>query len=147
MKSKVFGTLLAALLLGIKAQAQLPDCTLGIGGKDNKTIIQVFQLNDEQQSRLDQWVAELGQENKLTQDQIKILFDTHPQQNQEDLVAMAGKYNKLLKHLEQTSKLYDTKLLGIFNERQYQRYAELCSEALRKPMIPVRTVPEVTVPE
>jgi hypothetical protein len=38
-------------------------------------------------------------------------------------------------------------VLGLFNEKQYQRYVELCAEALRKPLTPILSSDEVSDPE
>ncbi|MDC6352508.1 hypothetical protein PP178_13185 [Zeaxanthinibacter sp. PT1] len=38
--------------------SQEQDCTLGIGGKDTSLIVQVFQLNKEQQLKLEEWSGE-----------------------------------------------------------------------------------------
>lgn len=116
------------------AHAQVKDCTLGIGGKDADVIIRVFQLNDEQQQKMQLWEGELAQYHKIMGDSIRTLFDTHPQKTMEDLQALANKYRAFRDKIETTSSLYDQKLLATFNQRQYEKYAALCREALRMPM-------------
>lgn len=137
MKSTTFYFLLMLIFLCGTANAQLDNCTLGMGGKDNGIITQVFQLNDEQISQMEYWIGELETENKLIEDQIKVLFDTHPQGTHEELATMATKYKVLKDQLVALSTTYDRKLLGILNEKQYQRYVELCAEASRQPLTPI----------
>lgn len=113
---------------------QQADCTLGIGGKDTNVVIQVFKLNTDQQVQLSNWVTELQAYQKDMSDQIKELFDTHPQQNLEEIQTLASKYKALRDEIEATSKAYDRKLLSTFDERQYARYQALCREANRQAM-------------
>lgn len=132
--------LLAALLFCLGASAQLPDCTLGIGGKDAEVLTKVFQLNEAQINSMEVWMGELQTQNKLVEDEIKTLFDTHPQSNQEELENLARKYKALQDKMVATNKSYDRKLLGLFNPKQYERYVALCNEALRRPLSPLRVV-------
>ncbi|MBT8183328.1 MAG: hypothetical protein KJN76_00695 [Eudoraea sp.] len=148
MKQIIFYSILASCLVtGLKAHAQLPDCTLGIGGKDTDVLVQVFQLNQEQTNTLDIWLGELQTKHKLTEDQIKLLFEKHPQSTQEDLETLAKKYKVLKDEMMATSKKYDQKLLGLFNPKQYQRYVDLCTEALRQPITPIAEVQLLPNPE
>jgi len=116
------------------AAGQNRDCMLGLGGTASETIIQVFQLNKEQISKMDQWKAALSQENKIVQDEITQLFDKDGQSSEEALQAVANTYRGLKDKVIENSKAYDRKLLNIFNEKQYQRYIALCIEAKRIPM-------------
>lgn len=145
MKITFYSFLLITIFSGVAVNAQLDHCTLGMGGPDTGVITQVFQLNDKQISQMESWIGELGTQNKLIEDQIKVLFDTHPQATQAELTTMATKYKALKDQLVALSLSYDRKLLGILNERQYQRYVELCAEALRKPLTPLND--ESVVPE
>lgn len=131
---KIIYTTLIFLTCTLVVTGQDRDCMLGLGGTASETIIQVFQLNKEQISKMDQWKAALGQENKIVQDQITQLFDTEGQSSEEELQAMANSYRGLKDKVIQNSKEYDRKLLNIFNEKQYQRYIALCKEARRKPI-------------
>ncbi|QLG46278.1 hypothetical protein [Costertonia aggregata] len=131
------GLLCIALCFSIQCMIA-QDCTLSIGGKDKDIIVQVFQLNEEQITQLETWQAELAIKNKLIEEQLQLLLDEHPQSTQEDLTNLAKKYKTKEQELVRISVGYDKKLLGIFNERQYQRYIELCEEALRKPLKVVR---------
>jgi hypothetical protein len=127
--------------------AQLADCTQGMGGKDTKVLTEVFQLNDEQIKTMDLWIGDLQAQNKLIEDQIKELFDNHPQSTHEELATLAGKYKVLKDQLVAISRKYDRKLLGLFNQKQYQRYVELCKEAMREPLSPIGSVEISSTPE
>lgn len=118
--------------------AQLQDCTLDMGGQDHETIVTIFQLNEEQIGKMETWRAELEIKNKVLQDQVTWLFENHPQSTEEDLLNLSKKYNVLQRQIMSNSRTYDQMLLGAFNERQYERYVLLCSEAMRKPL----TVPD-----
>ncbi|MGB5821612.1 MAG: hypothetical protein WBG90_19175 [Saonia sp.] len=111
------------------------DCTLDIGGKSSETIIKIFQLNEEQIGKMESWSAQLNTETSLIEDQIKLLLDEHPQETPDDLALLAKKYNTLKEQIVNTSKEYDKKLIALFNERQYQRYSDLCHAAFRKPIM------------
>ena len=126
----------ATLLIGFAAKAQLPDCTLSIGGKDTEVLTRVFQLNDEQIKTMELWIGELQTQSKLAEDQIKELFDNHPQSTHEELETLSKKYKVIKDQMVANSKRYDKKLLALFNPKQYQRYVELCDEAIRSPLSP-----------
>ncbi len=127
--------------------AQIPDCSLDIGGKDTEVIIKVFQLNEKQQSLLDGWKSELNLQVRVIEDNIDQLLDQHPQSTEADLMNLAKKYTRLKDSLVQISNQYDQMLLGVFNEKQYEFYTELCREAIRRPLTPVATEQEEEEPE
>ncbi|WP_276390230.1 hypothetical protein [Eudoraea chungangensis] len=114
---------------------QVGDCTLGIGGKDNATLAEVFQLNDDQKAKMEIWTQELSIENKLLQDEIDLLMKTHPQKTEEELMQLAGKYKTLQDKMVVNAKSYDIKLLRLFNPKQYKLYTELCAEVMRTPLL------------
>lgn len=120
-------------------QAQEKDCMLGLGGSSDETIIQVFQLNEEQVQKLKEWKAELSIANKVYEEDIRVLFDTHPQSSTKDLEALATKYKVLKDQILQNAKAYDVKMLKLFNPKQYDRYLELCASTGR---IPYQVVPK-----
>lgn len=130
---KYFCFAIACTLLFHIGNAQ--DCTLNIGGKDTETIIKIFQLNDGQIGQMEGWRSELEIETSLIEDQIQELMDKQPQKTPEELIILAEKYNVLKEKMVNVSKIYDKKLIGIFNQRQYQRYVDLCNEAFRRPMV------------
>ena len=125
---------------------QTADCTLGIGGKDTETIIKVFQLNAEQLVLMEGWIQELEKSNEKIEEQIDHLLNEHPQSNEEELQALAEKFKELRTEIIANSKICDQKLVGIFNENQYNRYIALCNEAIRRPLIGLRSE-DVTEPE
>lgn len=142
MKFRIPLSIITIILTFSAASAQVKDCLLNIGGPDNKTIIQVFQLNDEQIEKLAVWSSELQFKRKENEDEITLLFDTHPQKTTEDLEALASKYAKIKDSYVQLTRSYDQKLLTMFNERQYHRYTMLCAEAVRRPIPQLAQLPE-----
>lgn len=123
---------------------QTADCTLGIGGKDTETIIKVFQLSAEQLVLMEGWIQELEKSNEKIEEQIDHLLDEHPQSNEEELQTLAEKFKVLRTEIIANSKICDQKLVGIFNENQYKRYIDLCNEAIRRPLIGLRSEDETT---
>lgn len=119
--------------------ANAQECTLDIGGKNTETLIKVFQLNDTQISQMETWSAELELQNKETEDAIQKLFDSHPQSTPEELLTLANKYKTLQQKIVDASWEADKKLLTIFNDKQYERYLQLCMEAVRRPIKVVPT--------
>lgn len=136
-----------ALLVFSYSAAQLSDCTLAVGGKDTEVIIQVFQLNEAQQEKLMNWIGELQLYHKEKVDEIRQLFDTHPQQTEEELQQLAAKYKGLRDEIEANSRAIDLKLIATFNQKQYERYMALCREAGRQPMAVEVAEPEPHGPE
>ncbi|MFD2791451.1 hypothetical protein KCTC52924_02438 [Arenibacter antarcticus] len=110
------------------------DCSLGIGASNMDTLIQVFQLRAEQKVKLEEYQAAVGVETQLLEDERKELFETHPQSTPDDLMTLASKYKVLEDKMKAVFKKYDLKLLGLFNEKQYQRYLSLCREVSRQPL-------------
>ena len=119
------------------------NCMLDIG-TNSETIAQIFQLNAEQVSTMEEFKGALEVELKTVQDDIQKLLEDHPQNTQEDLLLMAEKYKVLQKKMVQASLDADTKLLSLFNTKQYDRYLDLCEEALRDP---IRIVPVPLAPK
>ncbi len=136
-----------ALLLYNYSAGQQADCTLAVGGKDTEVIVQVFQLNDAQQAKLVTWIGELQLYHKEKADEIRLLFDTHPQQTTEELQQLAEKYKNLQDEIEAHSRAIDLKLIASFNQKQYERYIVLCREAGRQPMVAAVPEPLARVPE
>ncbi|MEB8329712.1 hypothetical protein OO009_10115 [Flavobacteriaceae bacterium KMM 6897] len=117
------------------------ECTLGIGGRDAETIIQVFQLNAEQVTKMNELRSALDLETSPIEEQIKKLLETHPQSTQEELTDLAVKFKVLESKIVQISRSYDQRLLALFNQKQFQRYIELCHEAVRTPL-KIEPIPE-----
>lgn len=126
---------------GVSAQ----DCTLGIGGKDSDLIIQVFDLDSTQQASLMTLAKALKVENDLLEKKAQTLLDTHPQNNEEALASLGSQYQTIKDAMVENAARYDRMLLGVFNQRQYDLYRELCQEVLRAPMTPI--LPEDSSPQ
>jgi len=136
MCKKVFSTLILIVGFVISVQAQ-QECSLGIGATESDTIIQIFQLKEEQITNLEEFKAALEIETRLLDEERKNLFENHPQSTPEDLTALGAKYKVLEERMKQVFKKYDLKLLALFNEKQYQRYVTLCQEVSRQPVVVV----------
>ena len=134
MCKKVFSTLILIVGYVISIQAQ-QECSLGIGATESDTIIQIFQLKEEQITNLEEFKAALEIETRLLDEERKNLFENHPQSTPEDLTALGAKYKVLEERMKQVFKKYDLKLLALFNEKQYQRYVTLCQEVSRQPLV------------
>lgn len=117
------------------------ECTLGIGGRDAETIIQVFQLNVEQVAKMNELRGALDIETSPIEEEIKQLLETHPQSSPEELTELAAKFKVLESKIVQISRSYDQRLLAFFNQKQFQRYVELCHEVVRTPL-KIEPIPE-----
>tara|TARA_R110002051_G_scaffold316954_1_gene397400 strand:+ start:4688 stop:5107 length:420 start_codon:yes stop_codon:yes gene_type:complete len=117
------------------------ECTLGIGGRDAETIIQVFQLNVEQVAKMNELRNALDLETSPIEEESKKLLETHPQSTPEELTELAVKFKVLESKIVQISRSYDQKLLALFNQKQFQRYVELCYEVARTPL-KIEAIPE-----
>ncbi len=135
------------LMFSFLGRAQ--DCTLNAGGDNTAVLIKVFQLNDKQTKQLEIWKAEFAIEAKVIEDDIKQLFNTHPQSTAKELSELADKYKALQQKMIKASKALDKKLLGTFYEKQYERYLSLCNEVLRRPIrvVPLVLKDSITSPE
>jgi len=133
MRTKALLSMLFSVGLWVSGQAQ-KDCSLGIGAIDSDTIIQIFQLHEEQIVKLEEFKAALEIETRLLDEERKNLFDNHPQSTPEDLISLGSKYHIIEEKMKQVFVKYDYKLLVIFNEKQYQRYVSLCQEVSRRPL-------------
>lgn len=118
------------------------ECLLGIGGKDNETITEVFQLNEDQQEKLKDWSAELKVRNDILKDQAKFLMKQHEESSPEVLMTISLKYKGLLDSMRQNLRILDTRMLSVFNQRQYERYLELCRQLTLRPIYVDRSVDE-----
>ncbi len=110
------------------------DCTLGVGGKDNETIIEVFQLNEEQRESLKNWSAELEVRNTYLKNKAKSLLNKHQESPPSVLMEMSYEYRQLLDSMKSNSRSIDRRLLGTFNQKQYDLYVELCGMISMSPM-------------
>lgn len=133
---RVLCLICAALLLPNLNFGQLQDCTLGLGNKDTDVIFKVFKLSDEQKILAEALASEYRTNSRLIQDQVDQLFESHPQRTQEDLQRMAQKFDSLKIQLTSMSRSYDQKLVGLFDQKQYEVYLQLCNEVMRRPLRP-----------
>ena len=118
------------------------DCFLGIGGKDDKTIQEVFQLNEDQVEKMRNWGAELKFRNEIFEMRIEKLLKTHAQSSPEDLMKMSYAFRALLDSMEGNMRLLDRRMLSIFDNDQYNLYIMLCNEVYRSPIYAPRSVNE-----
>ena len=132
MNSKRIVLFFALSLFYFLGNAQ--DCTLDIGGKNTETLVGVFQMNEEQVSQMETFRAGLAVEMRIIEEDIEKLFATHPQSSPEELTMLAEKYDVYKHKAVEASKAADVKLISIFNQKQYDRYIELCTEASRRPL-------------
>lgn len=134
MASKVFTFFLLVLGTWFTLPAQ-QDCSLAIGVTDTDTIIQIFQLKEEQITKLEEYKAALELEIKFLDEERQNLFENHPQSTPEELTALGEKHRVLEDKIKLVFLKYDLQLLALFNEKQYDRYAALCEEVSRKPLV------------
>ncbi len=118
------------------------ECSLGIGGQDDETIAEVFQLSEIQLEKLKNWSAELKVRNDHLKNQAEYLLKRHAQSSPEDLMNISYKYRDLLDSMKQNSRMLDKRLLSIFNDRQYNFYIKLCNQLTLRPIYIDRSVNE-----
>lgn len=147
MYSKIAVPFFVLLLFSLSGNAQ--DCTLDVGGKNSDILVKVFQMNAEQMGKMETLKAELGVETKVVEDEIQKLFDNHPQSTPDELATLSKKYKVFQEKIVMASRAADKTLLSSFNEKQYDRYLELCYEAVRKPIkvMPVSLNDSLVAPE
>ena len=121
------------LFYGFLSSAQM-ECTLGVGGRNDETIIEVFQLNEEQQENLRNWSAELKVRNTYLKDKAKVLLKRNETSPPNVLMEMSYEYRELLDSMRSNIRMIDRRLLGTFNKKQYDLYVELCGVIAMDPM-------------
>lgn len=127
--------------LAIASSAQ-EDCYLGLGGKNDSTIIEVFQLNDNQIEQMKNWGAELNYRNGFLKEKAKNLLKKHRQSSPEDLLSMSYDYKKLIDSMRSNMRMLDKRLLSLFDEEQYGLYVKLCNNVSRSPIFAHRQLGE-----
>ncbi len=110
------------------------ECTLGVGGKDDDTIVEVFQLNEEQEKNLRNWSAELKVRNSHLKEKAKYLLKKHEQSPPNALMEMSYQYRGILDSMKSNARMIDQRLLSTFNRKQYDLYVELCGMIALSPM-------------
>ena len=129
------------LIFGFYGMAQM-DCILGVGGRDDETIIKVFELTEEQQENLKNWSAELKVRNDIFKDKAAYLMKQNEESPPEVLMEVSKKYQSYIDSMANNVRMIDMRLLGTFNEKQYQRYVKLCSQLSLRPIYVNRSVDE-----
>lgn len=124
--------LLLICLIPIFGGAQ--DCILDIGGKNSKTIIEIFQLNADQKATLESLRGDLAVTTERLEGLIQKVLKEYPQSSEEDLIKLANKYRDLQQELVLAAWESDKKLLELFNSKQYKAYLDLCKAANREPI-------------
>ena len=140
MKAMVFNFSILLYLSAIGNLMAQEDCVLGVGITKNETIIEVFQLNQEQAEQMTNFSAELKYRNEILNNQAKNMMKRHPQGTVAELTVLAEKYNVIRDSMERIQRMIDMRTLKLFNKKQYERYLVLCDEAFRQPLrvIPMR---------
>ncbi len=138
MKAAVF-CLFLILNFSIFAQQE---CLLGVGGRDDGTIAEVFQLNEEQLESLRNWSAELKIRNEILQNQAEYLLKKHEESSPEELMRVSMEYKGILDSMKQNVRMMDKRLLSILNPKQYEFYVELCNKLTLRPIHINRSVDE-----
>lgn len=118
------------------------DCYLGIGGKDDVIIAEVFELTEEQTENLKNWGAELKFRNEIFELKANNLLKNHAQASPEDLLKMSYNYKALLDSMAANMRLLDKRMLGTFTNKQYNVYIMLCNQLSRSPIYTSRSVNE-----
>lgn len=118
------------------------ECILGVGGKDNEAITKVFELTEEQQEKLTNWSAELKIRNEVLEEKAKYLMKKHKESSPEVLVTVSEDYKRLIDSMRQNIRMMDKRLLGTFNEGQYERYLKICNQMSLRPILVNRSVDE-----
>ena len=126
--------LILSLLSLVSAIGVAQNCTIGLAAAKEETLIKVFQLRGEQISKLSEYKEKLKIDIQLGEDAIKKLFETAPQDSPEQLLKLQKEYDILEKKVLLNSEKYDSLFLSLLNEKQYQRYVSLCSDANRNPI-------------
>ncbi|WP_291866947.1 hypothetical protein [Maribacter sp.] len=133
MKIIKYSAVVVLFLTSFCAKSQ--DCTLNIGGGNAEVMTSVFQLNANQVAKLQALQGEYIIKAKTLQDEMEKVLEKHPQSTPDELTSLGKKYTVLEQNLVGLSKATDKEFLEIFNEKQYNRYLQLCKEAIRKPIV------------
>lgn len=112
------------------------DCYLGIGGKDEEIIEKVFQLDSTQVEQMRNWGAELKYRNSFLIGKANNLVKRHTESSPKVLMAMSVEYKKILDSMQGNLRMLDRRMLGIFNEEQYNLYVMLCNQISNSPLHP-----------
>ncbi len=122
---------------GVRAQA---DCILGVGITNDNTLIDVFQLNTAQQGHLIRYGEQARTTKDMLEKKLNDLKENHPQSTVGELTKLASEFTVLMDSMTAVQAAADKNLLLLFNEKQYNRYRNLCEEAYKTPIVVIPVV-------
>lgn len=118
------------------------DCILGVGGRDNETITNVFELTEEQRENLKNWSAELKIRNEIFKERAEYLMKQNEDSSPEVLIEVSKKYQSFIDSMAKNVQMMDKRLLESFTQTQYDRYLKLCNQMTLRPIYVNRSVDE-----
>lgn len=136
---KLFLTSFYLTLFSVQLSAQA-DCILGVGVIKDSVLIDVFQLNSLQSENLANFGAEIKYRHEILNNNLTNIKKRHPQGTVSELSKLAEEYSTVMDSMALTQIMIEKRLLGLFNEKQYTLYLNLCREASRSPFIVAPTV-------
>lgn len=138
MKGAVLFICLLSMFLGSAQE----ECALGVGGMDDETIAEVFQLNEEQKESLKNWSAELKIRNEILRNRAEFLLKQHEESPPEVLMTVSREYKTIMDSMKLNIRMMDKRLLSIFNPKQYGFYVKLCDQLTLRPIHVNKSVDE-----
>lgn len=136
---KLIPILIFTLSTSVSAQEE---CFLGVGGKNHETIAEIFDLNEKQLKNLRNWGAELKYRNEIFIIRAEYLLKNHPHSSHEDLLQLSYKYRGHLDSMMGNLRMIDKRMLGTFNNQQYNLYIQLCNSIQLSPIFVNRDLGE-----
>ncbi|WP_396635159.1 hypothetical protein [Maribacter sp. R86514] len=140
-----FLVVLASVLFFTNVNAQA-DCILGVGVTSDSIISDIFQLNDMQKSKLEQFSTNIKLQNETLNNNLAEVKSKHPQSNVTELRQLADKYKNVMDSMARVQEVADKKMLALFNSNQYELYLSLCKDASRSAYIVVPAVYTDSIP-
>jgi len=131
--------MMAFLLFITNVNAQA-DCILGVGVTSDSIISDIFQLNDMQKAKLEQFSTDIKLQNETLNNNLAEVKSKHPQSNVTELRQLADKYKNVMDSMATVQEITDKKMLALFNSNQYELYLSLCKDASRSAYIVVPAV-------
>ena len=131
--------MMAFLLFITNVNAQA-DCILGVGVTSDSIISDIFQLNDMQKAKLEQFSTDIKLQNESLNNNLAEVKSKHPQSNVTELRQLADKYKNVMDSMARVQEITDKKMLALFNSNQYELYLSLCKDASRSAYIVVPAV-------
>jgi len=137
--------MMAFLLFITNVNAQA-DCILGVGVTSDSIISDIFQLNDMQKAKLEQFSTDIKLQNETLNNNLAEVKSKHPQSNVTELRQLADKYKNVMDSMARVQEITDKKMLALFNSNQYELYLSLCKDASRSAYIVVPAVYTDSIP-